>query len=34
MNFFITSAYYYNDSKIDFYKEEVILGTAGVLFKW
>jgi hypothetical protein len=34
MNFFVTGAYYYTDSNIDFYKEEVILGTAGVLFRW
>ncbi len=34
MNFFVTGAYYYNDSNIDFYKEEVVLGAAGVLFRW
>jgi len=34
MNFFVTGAYYFNDSNIDFYKEEVVLGTAGVLFRW
>jgi hypothetical protein len=34
MNFFVTGAYYYNDSNIDFYKEEVVLATAGVLFRW
>jgi len=34
MNFFVTGAYYYNDSNIDFYKEEVVLGTVGVLFRW
>jgi hypothetical protein len=34
MNFFVTGGYYLNDSNIDFYKEEVVLGTAGVLFRW
>jgi hypothetical protein len=34
MNFFVTGAYYYNDSNIDFYKEEVVLATTGVLFRW
>jgi len=34
MNFFATGAYYYTDSNIDFYKQEVVLGTVGVLFRW
>jgi len=34
MNFVVTGAYSYNDSNIDFYKEEVVLATAGVLFRW
>ena len=34
MNFVFTGAYYYNDSNIDFYKEEIVLATAGVLFRW
>lgn len=34
MDFFVTGAYYYNDSNIDFYKEQVVLGTVGVLLRW
>jgi len=34
MNFFVTGAYYYNDSNIDFYKEEIVLVSTGVLFRW
>jgi len=33
MNFFVTGAYYYNDSNIDFYKEEIVLVSTGVLFR-
>ncbi|MEJ2286983.1 MAG: DUF2860 family protein [Desulfobacterales bacterium] len=34
MHFFATGAYYYDDSNIDFYKQEVVLGTVGVIFRW
>jgi hypothetical protein len=34
MNFFVTGGYYYTDSNIDFYKEEIVLGLAGVNFRW
>jgi hypothetical protein len=34
MNLFVAGAYYINDSNIDFYNEEVLLGTVGVIFRW
>jgi hypothetical protein len=34
MNFYVTGAYYTTDSNIDFYNEEIVLATAGVLFRW
>jgi hypothetical protein len=34
MNFFVTGGYYYTDSNIDFYKEQIVLGLFGVNFRW
>lgn len=34
INFYVSGAYIDVDANIDFYNQEVIMGTAGVLFKW
>jgi hypothetical protein len=34
LNFFVSGAYYTNDSNIDFYEEELAMGSAGVLLRW
>ena len=34
VNFYISGAYVFIDSNIDFYEQEAILATGGVMFKW
>jgi hypothetical protein len=34
MNFYLSGAYVFIDSNIDFYEQEAILAMGGVMFKW